>query len=280
MTTATHSTHPGGLKNALQLAGFELYKLIFHRRGTLAMIAFALVWLLILTYPVRGAASFLLNPDFKHFVTGAFGEGTLDQLFAWPVAEQAVYWVISLYLFPMFSILICGDQFASDKNRGTLRFLCLRSGRDALFFGRFLGMMLIQLLLVAITVIATVFLAMSRDMALVLPALTSGLMMTLNLVLILLPYTALMALFSLWASSARLASVFAVLFFAVMMIVMATINAQLPMLSFIGYLVPGAQIDAMLNAQPLTALSSAWLPLLQTIGLLAIGRTMMQRGDL
>jgi hypothetical protein len=71
-----------------------------------------------------------------------------------------------------------------------------------------------------------------------------------------------------------------VLFFAAMMIVMAVINAQLPMLSFIGYLVPGAQIDAMLNAQPLTALSSAWLPLLQTIGLLAIGRTMMQRGDL
>ncbi|WP_394203729.1 ABC transporter permease subunit [Shewanella waksmanii] len=267
--------------NTALLAKHELTKILFNRRGVIALVAFALVWGLILWYPIRKASSFLLDPNFKQLVASVFGEATVGNLFEWPVAEMAVFWVAALYLFPLFSIFVCADQFASDKARGTFRFITLRVGRDALFFGRFSGYMLIQMILVAITVLATLALAGSRDASQLGAALTSATLVFINISIILLPYTAMMGLLSLYANSARQATIFAILFWAISSIVIAMIGHYLPMLSeALQWILPGAQISLMINTQGMGTLAYALIPIIQAVVLLFIGRSYMIRSSL
>ncbi|MPY24288.1 ABC transporter permease subunit [Shewanella psychropiezotolerans] len=271
----------GLVRNTLILAKFELKKLLFNPKGLIALIAFTLVWMLILLYPIRGASDILLSADFRQLIAGIFGESSVDKLFQWQVAEMAIFWVAALYLFPMFSIFVSADQFASDKSRGSFRFLILRTGRDSLFFGRFIGHMLIQSLLLMLTVAATILLALSRESSLLLPALGSGLMVFINIFIILLPYTALMALLSLYANSARQATIYAILFWAVSAIVIAIVNSQLPAVGeLLSWILPGAQLSMMINTQGIASLIYAPIPLIQAGVLLFIGRSYMIRSSL
>ncbi|CAM3454255.1 ABC transporter permease [Shewanella pealeana] len=268
------------LKNTLLLAQFELKKMLFNPRGLIALVAFSLVWLLILLYPISGASSFLLNPDFRGLIEGIFGPQAVNKLFKWPVAEMAVYWIAALYIFPLFSIFVSADQFATDKSRGTFRFYTLRTGRDSLFFGRYLGHMALQSLLLVLTVIATIVLAVSRDATLLMPALFSGLIVTVNLIIVLLPYTALMALLSLYANSARQATIYAILVWALMSVSIAIINNYLPIISELKWILPGSQISLMINTQGLGSFIYAPVPLLQAIALLLLGKIYINRSAL
>ncbi len=271
----------GFVRNTLILAKFELKKLLFNPKGLIALIAFALVWLLILLYPIRSASDILLSPEFRQLIASVFGESSVDKLFQWQVAEMAIFWVAALYIFPLFSIFVSADQFASDKQRGSFRFLTLRTGRDSLFFGRFIGHMLIQSLLLLLTVLATVLLAISRDGTLLLAALSSGFMILTNIFIILLPYTAIMALLSLYAGSARQATIYAILLWAISAIVIAVINSQLPEIgSILSWFLPGAQLSMMINTQGISSLIYAPIPLIQAAVLLFLGRTYMTRSSL
>ncbi|MCL1050616.1 ABC transporter permease [Shewanella abyssi] len=275
-----NSPHNNNLRNTLLLAQFEVKKMLFNPRGMIALAAFALVWLLILLYPVRGASEFLLTPSYKDLIEGIFGPQVVGELFKWSVAELAIYWIASLYLFPLFSIFIAADQFSSDKARGTFRFLTLRTSRDSIFFGRFIGYMIIQTMLVSLTVLATIVLAVSRETTLLIPALTSGLMVTVNLIIVLLPYTALMAILSLYANSARQATIYAILIWAAMSITIGIINNFLPIISELKWILPGSQISLMINTQGLASFAYAPVALLQTAVLLLLGRMYIKRSAL
>jgi hypothetical protein len=279
MGLTSKKTHPGSWHNIRQLALFELQRLLLQRRGLLALLTFALLWLLFLAYPIKSAAELMTDPSMRD-LAAAIDNKILAQLFSWPVAELAVYWAISLYLFPMFCIMLAAGQFAADKQRGTLRFLTLHCGREALFFGRFLGMMLIQLLLLILTVAATIALAMIREPSLSGVAITDAFWITLNLLIVLLPYTALMSVLSLVATSNRQATIYAVLFFTVSAILLPLLDYALPLLGFLNYLVPGMQTDGLLAISPKAALSSTPLPIIQSIAYLALGLQLIKRGDL
>jgi Cu-processing system permease protein len=273
-------TSPANLRNALIIARFELSKMFMNTRGIVALIAFTLVWGLLLIYPIQSASSIMLNPAFKEFLTQLVGQNQVDKLFQWQVAELAVFWCVALYLFPMFCIAISADQFASDKRRGTFRFLSLRASRDSLFFGRFIGQMLIQLVLIGITVLATIALACLRDPALLPSAMTSGALVVLNLFIILLPFTAIMGILSLYANTPRQATIYAIILWALISIVIAVFNSQFPYIEGLQWVFPGAQLSMMINSQGLGSLSFAPIPLLQAAVLLLVGRTYMQRSAL
>jgi len=275
-----NSQHSNNLRNTLLLAQFEVKKMLFNPRGMIALAAFALVWLLILLYPIRGASEFLITPHYKDLIEGIFGPDVVSELFKWSVAELAIYWIAALYLFPMFSIFIAADQFSSDKSRGTFRFLTLRTSRESIFFGRFLGHMTIQTILVSLTVLATIALAVSRETALLMPAITSGILVIVNLVIVILPYTALMAILSLYANSARQATIYAILIWAAMSITIAVINNFLPIISELKWILPGSQISLMINTQGLGSFAYAPVALLQTIVLLLLGRIYIKRSAL
>ena len=275
-----NSKQSGNLRNTLLLARFEIKKMLFNPRGVIALAAFSLVWLLILLYPISGASEFLITPSYKDLIEGLFGPDVVSELFKWPVAELAIYWIAALYLFPLFSIFIAADQFSSDKARGSFRFLTLRTSRDSIFFGRYLGHMAIQTILVSLTVLATIVLAFSREADLLMPAIGSGIIVIVNLVIVLLPYTALMAILSLYANSARQATIYAILIWAAMSITIGIINNYLPIISELKWILPGSQISLMINTQGLGGFAYAPIALLQTVVLLLLGRPYIKRSAL
>tara|TARA_R110002033_G_scaffold166856_1_gene205702 strand:+ start:1313 stop:2146 length:834 start_codon:yes stop_codon:yes gene_type:complete len=271
---------PSTLTHIWLLAKYELTKRFTNKSGMISLIAFMLIWAILLLYPIKSASEFIMQPNFKDFTEALFGPGSLRHLFEWPVEEFAVFWLAALYLFPMFSIFIAADQFSSDKQRGSLRFLTLRVSRSSLFFGRFLGQMFIQLMLIILTLLATIALALSRDISLLLPSITTSLIVMVNLVIVLLPYTAAMAVLSLHANSARQASIFAVILWAVVSIFIALINMNFPQLSWLNWMLPGSQIGNLINTQGLGSFVYAPIPLLQTAVILFSGKVLMSRSAL
>ncbi|WP_133407145.1 ABC transporter permease [Parashewanella tropica] len=274
------TSEPNTIRNTLLITAFDIQKLFLQRRGVVALSCFSLVWLFLLIYPIHGAVELLSSPNVKDFIIGLAQISQTEKLLNWQVPELTVYWIIALYLYPMFSIIITADQFASDKQRGTLRFLLLRTNRDSLFFGRFLAQVAIQGILIAISLLATIILAIYREADLLLPALSASLYIALALIINLLPYTALMALLSLHANSARQATLYAVLFWMITSFGLAIINYIVPQTEFLQFIKPGMQLSDMLNTQGIGVLSYSVIPLLQAAVLLVLGRTYMQRSAL
>ena len=154
----------------LVLSRYELSRLFMTRRGLLSLFAFALVWFLILRYAIYGAAQFFMADAPGGLIVSFFNSAIINNLMSWQVPELAVFWVIALYLLPIFCIALTADQTASDRARGTLRLLHLRATRDGIFFGRFIGQLLILLLLILLALMTTVMLVLIRDNSILIPA--------------------------------------------------------------------------------------------------------------
>ena len=268
------------MKNLIVIARFELLKLFFTRRGWFSLIAFALVWLVLLRYLIYNATNYLLDENAFVLISGFIGDSGVQHLLNWPVAEFAVFWGLAVYLFPFFCIVLTADQTASDRSRGTLRLINLRATRDEIFFGRFIGQMLVQAVLVVAIVSTVILLAAARDQNLLLDCLSLSLLVSVNLFIVLLPFTALMALVSTISKSARQALIYAVILWLAFLIFIIWLEPWIPQIGFIQWILPGAQISELLQKQSWDTLSLAHIPLVQSLILLATGRYLLQRGDL
>lgn len=261
------------------IARYELSRLFMTRRGLLSLLAFALVWFLILRYPIYSAAQFFMADAPGGIIVSFFNSTIINNLLSWQVPELAVLWVIALYLFPVFCVVLTADQTASDRARGTLRLLSLRAGRDTIFFGRFLGQLLILLMLTLLALLSAVALVLMRDSTLLQPSLHLSAIILVNMMLVLLPYTALMAWVSSMARSARQATMYAVIIWIVCSMLTGWLSRQFPGLSILDMVLPGAQVQSLLQLSGWNTLSLAAIPVIQTIVLLFLGRVIMQRSD-
>tara|TARA_R110000737_G_scaffold337656_1_gene358024 strand:- start:8659 stop:9420 length:762 start_codon:yes stop_codon:yes gene_type:complete len=249
------------------------------KRGLLALLAFATIWFIILYYFVGSASAIVSSPSFEGMAQQLFGTLGLTALLDWPVAEYAMYWLVAVYFFPSFALLVCSDQFCSDKHRGTLRFITLRATRAELIVGRYLGQLLIMAILILMTSIATTVLAIMRDLTLLAPSLQIGAKLTLELVIVAMPFIALMTLLNTLVNSARLAVVAATLIFALGPLSIAFINYQFGQSFYLNMLLPGEQISSILSQNNM-ATSQYILPLVQTLFLLIASHLMMKRASL
>lgn len=263
-------------RNTWLITRFELFRLFGSPRGWFALAAFAVIWFLILRYPIFEASSALQQPDTQAFLTRIFGMVGLYKLMAWPLPELIVYWLICLVMLPLAVIVTSADQTSSDRSRGTLRFLTLRTSRDTLFLGRFLGQWLVQGLLIMLSLSATLGLAIWRQHSLSLAALEAALIMALNLMIVLAPFTALMALCSVLARSARLAVCLAIVGGGVLIGFISWAGWYFhDLLTLLQYL-PGAQIPALLSHQGWSTFQEVTLPIAQTLVFLGLGRLALQ----
>jgi len=187
--------------------------------------------------------------------------------------------VVMLYLLPIFCVVLTADQTASDRARGTLRVLHLRASRDAIFFGRFVGQLLVLFFLIVIALATTLALVMMRDSSQLLPSLHLSVIVLVNLMLVLLPYTALMAWVSSMARSARQATTYAVIIWIICSILTGWLSRQFPELWGLDMVLPGSQITSLLKLSGWSTLSLALIPIIQTAILLFLGRMIMQRSD-
>ena len=255
---------------------FEIVRLFRTKRGLLALLAFATIWFIILYYFVSSAAGIVTSSSFERMASELFGALGLSALLEWPVAEYAIYWLVAVYFFPVFSLLVCSDQICSDKQRGTLRFISLRSTRLELLLGRYLGQLLIIAILITLTAVATTILASVRDDALLAISAFIGVKLILELLIVVMPFIALMSLLNTWVSSARLAIVVAILFFGLGPLIIAFINYQVGHNLYLDLIFPGGQINSIL-AQTNLGGSHYMLPLFQTLILLIVSHLLMKR---
>jgi len=267
------------LKRLANIAKFELVRLFLTKRGLLAVIAFAVCWLIILRYPVGRAVPLISSEEFAGFVESVFGAIGLSKLLSWPESEFAIYWLIAIYSFPSFCLFLCGDQTVGDKQRGTLRFLSLRATRAEIVLGRFIGQVLILAVLMLLTIGATLAMLSYRDPSLFSSGLLLGAELFGYLIITVMPFIALMSFLNTFAGSARLALVFAILFFAGGSIILALLTWQIPALEALSVIFPGHQIGEMAghNASLLFGLG---LPLLQTVILLVLAERVFARSSI
>ena len=255
---------------------FELVRLFKTKRGLLALLAFATIWFIILYYFVSSAAEIVNSRSFAGMAAELFGALGLSELLDWPVSEYAIYWLVAVYFFPTFALLVCSDQFCSDKQRGTLRFITLRSTRAELVLGRYLGQVLIVTILILMTLTATMIIASMRDLSLLVASLQVGARLWLELIIVVMPFIALMTLLNTLVNSARLAIVTASLFFGLGPLIIAFIKYQFGHEFYLNLLFPGEQITSILSQSGIVTSQYA-LPLTQTLLLLVASHLSMKR---
>ncbi len=268
------------INQLLLICQFELKRLFSTRKGLLYLITFAVVWYFILVYPIRFASNLLGQGQDSMQMNRFFEFLGFGSLLNWQIPEFGVYWRFALLLFPMLSVIIAADQTCSDRERGTLRFLALRVSRDGLFFGRFTAAMVIQTVLILASLFTTLGLAIYRDGSMLPEAFNSLLIISVNLIVVLLPFTALMATLSVTVKSARQASTWAILIWTFLSGIISALAMYLPALSTLKILIPGYQMSKLAQLAEWQTLQLAHIPLLQTIVLLCIGRWIMSRQTL
>lgn len=271
---------PSFLNHLLLICQFELKRLFTTKKGFLYLITFAVVWYFILIYPIRLAAGVLGQGQFTAQGTNFFEFIGFGSFLNWQIPEFGVFWRFALIMFPILCVIIAADQTCSDRERGTLRFLALRTGRDSLFFGRFAGVLVIQGVLILATLSTTLALVIYRDGDLLPAAMNSATAIAVNLMLVLLPFTAMMAALSATVKSARQSTVWAILIWFFLSGIISGLSYYLPGLGIMKILIPGYQMSQLAKLSEWQTLQLAYIPLLQTVVLLSIGRWIMARQTL
>jgi len=252
--------------SALAIARLELFRLFGTKR--------------VLLYVISPTADMMASDDVRVVLKVLMGFFGLGQLANWSSPVVSSYWVLSLYLLPFFCVVIAADQIASDKFRGTLRYITLRTSRTTVFIGRFLGQAFIQFLLVAATLTSVAVLVAIRTPDQLGSMLGSTPIVLLNVFIVLLPYIALMSLVSVLAKSTIQAILFAVITWILVLLAVLIINSNFGPFGFLDYLLPGAQVSKLATTAGWDTLPLTALPILQTVVLLGMGWWAMQRCDL
>lgn len=271
---------PGGIRNFWIISRFELVRLFQTPRGLMSIAAFAIIWYFILRYPILEASKYISIPGAKDFLGDAFGQVGVRNLLEWPVAEFTMFWLFSIFLFPILTLMITADQTSSDRSRGTMRFLTLRASRDSVFFGRFVGQMIILTLLLAGVLAATFIMSIWNNSENWLEAMNSAVIMGINLLIVVMPFTAMMAFFSASVRSSRLAIIVAIICWGLTVGLINYASYKFPVLDPLIYIVPGQQLGDLIQSNNWETLNHAWLPLIQTVVFLLLGRTVVARSSL
>ena len=255
----------------------ELVASFASKRGLFVTSVFILTWTWLLFYPISFAAEAMKGSQGGSLIFSVLSVMGLETLSHWLMAEFAVYWVVALYLFPAFSLLMASDQMISERKRGGLRFLTLRCSRANIFFGRFLGHMLIQLLLLLATLGITYVLLLINNPQYWLEGLKILPLLLLNIILVTSPFVALMSLLSIVMNSVRISILVAVIILLLAGFIINYAASYLPFLSLFNYWIPGMQVSQMAQLSPVAALSELWKPAMQTLGLLTVGYGLFKR---
>jgi len=268
---------------AVAIAQHEVLKLFGTRRGWVSVAAFLLVWGVILGFIIEPATRFLSNEETGGILGTLFG-GQAERLTNnWSTLEVSLYWMVALYVLPVFAVIISADQMASDRTRGTLRYLLLRCGRFSLFFSRFIGQLFIMALMVVITYFASVGMTAIHSVERATQMLADVLPVTFNLWLVLMPYVAMMSLLSVLARSSRQAITFSIIAWIVMWVLIRIARNEFGSagwVNFLDWVMPGAQIQELLRLSDWDTLQLAPIPIAHTAVLLMLGAFFMWRRDL
>lgn len=276
MQPTTTPPQQGAMRSVWLISQFELTRLFLTKRGAVLLAAFAIVWFLILKYPVSYSVGILGNESFGENITVFSSQLNLDYLLQWAYSEVAVYWLFAIFIFPFIAVLMTSDQTASDATRGTIRFLLLRTSRNQLLFGRFIGQLIIISILIALTMFAAFAMGVWREPGSALTAIPQLLLVASNLVLVCLPFIALMALFNSWIQSSKLSVVFTIILLPIVTGIISWLSGHISMLEHLLMAIPGVQLTDTVQMASFHY-SSITIPLVQTAAYLGLAQFVLTR---
>lgn len=235
----------------------QFLKPLQTRSGTFSLLVSLAVWVLFLYYPIRKSAEAMANPAGP--ASSILNSLGLENLQNWALPELGAYWALALYTLPLYAILSSADLFTSERLRGGLRFLLLRVSRRQIFFSRLSGQMLIQLILLLVTLFSACLMGILRtdQPAFLTEQLPLLLITSIQLIISVMPFIALMAVFSILMNKPRSATLLAMVLFSFGEGIFNWLGSKIPGLDLFANLVPGNQLSEMLNTLP----EEAW-PLL------------------
>jgi ABC-type transport system involved in multi-copper enzyme maturation permease subunit len=264
----------------LVLAQDEVLRLLSTRRGLIALVGFLLIWIAVLRYGILPAAALFDDASLSGLVEVVLTWLGMEDVRNWPTPELSVYWVITLYLLPFFALMASADQTASDRSRGTLRYLVLRCSRVEIFLGRFLGQCIIMLLVVTVTLGSVLLVVMFYSPENLAAALVKTPLIIVNLVVVVSPYVALMALVSVLARSARQATLYAFIIWISVSLLVGYLQSKFGPLALLDWALPGSQIGQLLSLSNWDTLALAIIPIVHTVLFLGVGAVLMRQRDL
>lgn len=279
MQLGTPAPQNNSARSIWLISQFELTRLFLTKRGIILLAAFAIVWFFILKVLILESVEMLNDPNTLNMASSFLGQLHLNYLLEWPYSELAVYWLITIFIFPFITVLMTSDQTASDAKRGTIRFLLLRTSRNELLFGRFLGQFIIMISLIGFTIIPTLIMGMIRDSSNVLATIPQLVSVYGNLVLLCLPFIAFMALLNSAYQSSKISMLFAIILVPLISSIIGGLSNYLSILEYLLYALPGAQLTDTVQLANFKV-SSIIIPLFQTAAYLGLAQTVLARKSL
>ncbi|MFK7855357.1 MAG: ABC transporter permease [Granulosicoccus sp.] len=264
----------------LILAQDEILRLLSTKRGVISLLGFLLIWIAVLNYGILPAAAFFAGASESGLAELVLPRLGLQAWQQWPAPELAVYWVVSLYLLPFFALITSADQTASDRSRGTLRYLVLRCSRLEIFLGRFLGQCVILSLVVLATFASVLIIILLYSPELLTNSMARAPIIIVNLLLLVMPYIALMAWVSVMARSARQATLYAIVAWITVSLLVGYLQSRYGPIALLDWALPGSQVSQLLLMHDWQTLKLAPIPIVHTVILLVIGGFMMRQRDL
>ena len=119
-----------------------------------------------------------------------------------------------------------------------------------------------------------------REPALITDSANHAIFIWVNLMIVIAPYTALMALISLFAKSGMQAVNYAAILWILFFFVVYFLSNKFPEAQLLKSFFPGAQVSDLVGHHDWTALKTVPIPAFQTIVFLAAGLFFMHRIDL
>lgn len=241
------------------------------------MVALTLVWYFFIRHVVLEASDIVSSPSFKDAASTVIGYLGMKSIMRWNAPELAMFWGLSLFIFPLFSFFISADQTSTDRERGTLRFVSLRCSRRSIFFGRYLGQMTIQSLMVFSLLVVVILVGVYNKSAPVGHLMETGFIMFLNIMIVMAPFIALMALMSAIFDTAKQSIIVATILCGGLTVLFAWLSYHLPFTSFLMDLIPGIQVWGLVRETGWHTFDYMWVPLIQTGIFLTLGNYVFAR---
>lgn len=275
------------MTRTLLLARAEIQRFIGSRRGLVSLLAFALLWYAAVHWFIRPAGqlvSGVSGAGFEVFLEEYLG---LGNLLRWPAPEYAAWWVAALYLLPFVAVVASADQIASDRARGTLRYLVMRASRLEILCGRFAGQAIIMAAAVVVTMLSTLLLVLyehgswaPNETAASLSLIPAVGFAGIALWLTLLPWLALMSLVSALSRTPGQATRYALIIWLVLSLVAAWLSSRFGANAILDHLLPGSPVRALLSRSGSDVLWPASIGLAHTLVFFVAASLVMYRRDL
>ena len=140
--------------------------------------------------------------------------------------------------------------------------------------------MVVQGIVIAVTLVSTLIVAAIRDPALLTDSILNAGFIWVNLMIVIAPYTALMAVISLLAKSGTQAISYAVYLWVLLLFAIYIFSRYFPEATLLKAIFPGSQIGDLVAHYDWSSLSTILIPAIQTLVFLVCGLWVMHRIDL